>query len=260
MELSCAFPFRPDLPEIAKEAESLGYERLWVYDSPALFGDIWMALTLCATSTSRIGLGTGVLVPSLRHPMVNAAAVASLEQLAPGRVVVGVGTGFTGRYVLGQPPMTWAATETYLEQFIGLLRGETVEVDGAPVRMMHPEGFAADRPLSTPVLVGANGPKGLAVAERVGADGVISIFGAQPGWDRCTLLMYGTVLGTASPSSRSASWTPPAPAQRSCSTACTRRTRPCSTPSRAAPSGAPRSRRSRSGSGTCTPTSSTSSR
>ena len=194
MELSCAFPFRPDLPEIAREAEALGYERMWVYDSPALFGDIWMALALCATSTSRIGLGTGVLVPSLRHPMVNAAAVASLEQLAPGRVVVGVGTGFTGRYVLGQPPMTWKATETYLEQFIGLLRGETVEVDGAPVRMMHPDGFVAPRPLSSPILVGANGPKGLAVAERVGADGVVSIFGAQPGWDRCTLLMYGTVL------------------------------------------------------------------
>jgi len=194
MELSCAFPPRPDLPELVQVAEELGYTRAWVYDSPALFGDVWMALARCADATETIGLGPAVLVPSLRHPMVNAAAVATLEQLAPGRTAVALGTGFTGRFVLGQKPMTWAATETYLRQFIGLLRGETVEVDGAPVKMIHPEGYVADRPVSTPILVGANGPKGLAVAESVGADGVVSIFGGQPGWDWCGLFAYGTVL------------------------------------------------------------------
>lgn len=194
MELSCAFPPRPDLPELVRVAEDLGYTRAWVYDSPALFGDVWMALARCADATSTIGLGPAVLVPSLRHPMVNAAAVATLEQLAPGRTAVALGTGFTGRFVLGQRPMTWAATETYLRQFIGLLRGETVEVDGAPVKMIHPDGYVAARPVSTPILVGANGPKGLAVAEAVGADGVVSIFGGIPGWDWCSLLAYGTVL------------------------------------------------------------------
>jgi 5,10-methylenetetrahydromethanopterin reductase len=194
MELSCAFPPRPDLPELVRLAEELGYARAWVYDSPALFGDVWMALARCADATETIGLGPAVLVPSLRHPMVNAAAVATLEQLAPGRTAVALGTGFTGRFVLGQKPMTWAATETYLRQFIGLLRGETVEVDGAPVKMIHPQGYVADRPVRTPILIGANGPKGLAVAESVGADGVVSIFGAQPGWDTCGLFAYGTVL------------------------------------------------------------------
>jgi len=194
MELSCAFPPRPDLPELVRVAEDLGYTRAWVYDSPALFGDVWMALARCADATERIGLGPAVLVPSLRHPMVNAAAVATLEQLAPGRTAVALGTGFTGRFVLGQKPMTWAATETYLRQFIGLLHGDTVEVDGAPVKMIHPDGYVADRPVRTPILIGANGPKGLAIAEDLGADGVVSIFGAQPGWDWCSLLAYGTVL------------------------------------------------------------------
>ena len=194
MELSCAFAPRPDLPELAVLAEELGYTRLWVYDSPALFGDCWMSLARCADVTETIGLGPAVLVPSLRHPMVNASAIATLEQLAPGRAAAALGTGFTGRFVMGQKPMTWAATETYLRQLIGLLRGETVEIDGAPARMIHPDGYVADRPISTPILVGANGPKGLAVAQDVGADGVVSIFGAQPGWEWSALFAYGTLL------------------------------------------------------------------
>ena len=194
MELSCAFAPRPDLPELAVLAEELGYARLWVYDSPALFGDCWMSLARCADVTVTIGLGPAVLVPSLRHPMVNASAIATLEQLAPGRAAAALGTGFTGRFVMGQQPMTWAATETYLRQLIGLLRGETVEIDGAPARMIHPDGYVADRPISTPILVGANGPKGLAVAQDVGADGVVSIFGAQPGWEWSALFAYGTLL------------------------------------------------------------------
>lgn len=194
MELSCAFAPRPDLPDLVRRAEELGYRRAWVYDSPALFGDCWMALARCADATSTIGLGPAVLVPSLRHVMVNAAAIADLERLAPGRTAAAIGTGFTGRFVLGRKPMTWAATERYLRQLTGLLRGETVEVDGAPVRMIHPDGYVADRPVPTPILVGANGPKGLAVARDVGAAGVVSIFGGQPGWDWCSLFAYGTVL------------------------------------------------------------------
>lgn len=199
MEPSCAFPPRPDLTDLVRHAEELGYRRAWIFDSPALYGDCWMALARCADATSRIGLGPAVLVPSLRHVMVNAAAIADLERTAPGRVSVAVGTGFTGRFVLGQRPMTWAATERYLRQLVGLLRGETVEVDGTPVRMIHPHGYVADRPVPTPILVGANGPKGLAVARDVGADGVVSIFGAQPGWDRCALFAYGTVLDDDEP-------------------------------------------------------------
>jgi 5,10-methylenetetrahydromethanopterin reductase len=194
VELSCAFAPRPDLPDLVRRAEQLGYRRAWVYDSPALFGDCWMALARCADATATIGLGPAVLVPSLRHVMVNAAAIADLERLAPGRTAAAIGTGFTGRFVLGQKPMTWAATERYLRQLTGLLRGDTVEVDGAPVRMIHPDGYVADRPVPTPILVGANGPKGLAVARDVGAAGVVSIFGGQPGWDWCSLFAYGTVL------------------------------------------------------------------
>jgi 5,10-methylenetetrahydromethanopterin reductase len=68
-------------------AEELGYQRAWLYDSPAVYPDVWMVLSRCAERTSRIGLGPGVLVPSLRHPMVNAAAIAELVGQAPGPAV-----------------------------------------------------------------------------------------------------------------------------------------------------------------------------
>jgi 5,10-methylenetetrahydromethanopterin reductase len=194
VELSCAFPPGPDVVDHVLLAEELGYERAWVYDSPGLYGDVWVQLALCARATNRIGLGPGVLVPSLRHPIVNAAAAAQLAQLAPGRTVLGIGTGFTGRYVLGQPPLTWAETEEYVGQLMALMRGDAVDVDGAPVKLVHPPGHTADRPLDVPVILGANGPKGLAAAARLGVDGIVSIFGGQPGWARSTLLMYGTVL------------------------------------------------------------------
>ena len=97
MEISCAFPTTLQSHEHIALAEELGYERAWLYDTPQQSPDVWMMLALAAERTERIGLGPGVLVPTLRHPMVNAAATAALAALAPGRVVVGFGTGFTGR-------------------------------------------------------------------------------------------------------------------------------------------------------------------
>lgn len=102
MRISCAFATSSDTPRHAQLAEELGYERAWLYDSPAVYPDVWMILSRCAERTSRLGLGPGVLVPSLRHPMVNAAAIAELVQQAPGRVAVAIGAGFSGRLALDE--------------------------------------------------------------------------------------------------------------------------------------------------------------
>src|SRR5260370_24392231 len=104
MDISCAFATSSGTPTHVKLAETLGYKRAWLYDSPALYPDVWMVLSRCAERTSRIGLGPGVLVPSLRHPMVNAAAIAELVHEAPRRVAVAIGAGFPGPLPLRQPP------------------------------------------------------------------------------------------------------------------------------------------------------------
>ena len=193
VQISCAFPPGPDVVAHARLAEELGYERVWLYDSPALYPDVWVSLARIAESTERIGLGPAVLVPSLRHPLTQATAIATLEGLAPGRTVVAIGTGFTGRMTLGQRPLPWADTRTYIATVKGLLAGEAMVVDGAIVKMIAPEGYLPERPVRVPIVVAANGPKGLAVARELG-DGVMSIFGSYPEFEWCSLLAFGTVL------------------------------------------------------------------
>ncbi len=195
LAISAAFAPGHDTPDLVALAEDLGYARAWLYDSPALYHDVWMTLALAAARTSRIGLGPAVLVPSLRHPMVNAAAIATLEDLAPGRVAVAVGAGFTGRHVLGQRPMQWAHVRKYIVVLRALLRGEEAEWEGATIRMIHPSGFGAPRPIAVPILVGADGPRGAAVAAEV-ADGTFAAGrpnrAATGEWTG--LLQFGTVL------------------------------------------------------------------
>lgn len=193
MELSLSMPPGPRVVEHARLAESLGYARLWLYDSPLLYGDVWVALARVTEATTTLGVGPGVLVPGLRHVATTAGAIATLEGLAPGRVAVAVGTGFTARRLLGKRPVAWKQVEDFLRALRGLLRGETIELDGQPVRMLHPEGYAPRRPIATPILVAANGPKGCAIARELG-DGVMT-FGEPPaGIAWSALVQSGTVL------------------------------------------------------------------
>jgi 5,10-methylenetetrahydromethanopterin reductase len=193
LQISCAFPPGPHTVDHIVEAERLGYERAWLFDSPALYGDIWVIAALAAQRTTRIALGPAVLVPNLRHPLTQASAIATLEQLAPGRVVVAIGTGFTGRMAMGHKALTWAWTRRYVEQLRALLRGEKVEIDGAVAQMLHGPEFAPPRPIATPIVIAANGPKGMAVARALG-DGVMMIGGGDPAFDWCSVLAFGTVL------------------------------------------------------------------
>jgi 5,10-methylenetetrahydromethanopterin reductase len=196
MEISCAFPTTLESHEHIALAEELGYERAWLYDTPQQSPDVWMMLALAAQRTERIGLGPGVLVPSLRHPMVNAAATAALAALAPGRVVVAFGTGFTGRRAMGYRAIPWAYMDRYIRAYRGLLRGETVEWEGARMRMLHPDGHAAPRPVDVPIIVGALGPKGAAVARELGDGLYITLampeFAKEFAW--VSFLFWGTVL------------------------------------------------------------------
>ncbi len=192
--LACSFPPSKDLPRWAAQAEVLGYERVWVYDSPALYGDVWVAVARVAEATDRIGVATGVAVGFLRHVMVTASAIATIEDLAPGRLTFAVGTGFTGARAMGRKAMKWADLAEYIAQLRALLHGDAVEVDGARCRMIHSPGYAPPRPIDVPLLLAPMGPKGFAYAREL-ADGVI--VASPPGtdeWDPCALLCSGTVL------------------------------------------------------------------
>src|SRR5258707_15590344 len=101
-----------------------------------------MMLALAAKRTTTIGLGPGVLVPTMRHPMVNASATAALAALAHGRVAVAFGTGFAGARALGAAPASWSYLRDYVHTFRGLLSGARVTWQGTRIQMMHPDGHA----------------------------------------------------------------------------------------------------------------------
>jgi 5,10-methylenetetrahydromethanopterin reductase len=198
LTLSCSLATSPGSPKHARIAETLGYARAFMYDSPAVYPDVWVQLCRAAERTDRIGLGPAVLVPSNRHPMTNAAAIGTLAGVAGAeRVVVAIGSGYTARLTVGQKPLSWVRVAEYIRTIRALLRGEIVEWQGASIQMMHSPGQLPSRPIEIPILVAAEGPKGFAVARELG-DGV---FCATPTTEfpwRVTSA-FGTVLEDGEP-------------------------------------------------------------
>lgn len=192
LEISVAFAPALETPEHIVRAEQLGFARAWCYDGPAIWADVWMTLARAADRTKRIGLGTAVLVPSYRHVMATAAAIATLAGQAPGRVVAGVGVGH-GNKMMGGGATSWKETARHIKTLRGLLDGEDVDIDGKLAHMLHSEGFVARRPIDVPILVAAQGPKGLEVARAL-ADGVITAVTPNAGFEWSSVLLMGTVL------------------------------------------------------------------
>jgi alkanesulfonate monooxygenase SsuD/methylene tetrahydromethanopterin reductase-like flavin-dependent oxidoreductase (luciferase family) len=118
---------RPGVEDIAARAEDLGFTSFWVYDTPMVNGDPFVALALCAKATSVIKLGIGVTSPALRSVPAAAAAVSSLNAIAPGRVICGVGTGNTARRTLGMLPTTMAQLEAFTRALQDLTAGRATE-------------------------------------------------------------------------------------------------------------------------------------
>jgi 5,10-methylenetetrahydromethanopterin reductase len=201
MKISAQFATSLHSPEHVATAEQLGYDRAWLFDTPHESPDVWMMLALAAERTTTIGLGPGVLVPTLRHPMVNASAAAALVALAPGRVAIAFGTGFAGARALGSAAASWSYLRDYVAAFRALLGGATVNWQGARMRMMHPPGHAPARPIDVPILISALGPKGLAVAAEL-ADGLFTVSGQTrfaSRFDWAALAVHGTVLADGEP-------------------------------------------------------------
>lgn len=167
-------------------AEQLGFDHAWTYDHlswRSLADQPWHAtiptLTAAALVTNTIRLGTFVASPNFRHPVPFAKEVATVDEISGGRMLLGVGSGGTGfdAFVLGQPEYTPRQRhERYVEFVAGLdelLRFETPGSGGISfsgewytARNARMVGEPAQRP-RVPLILAANGPKGLAlVAER----------------------------------------------------------------------------------------------
>jgi 5,10-methylenetetrahydromethanopterin reductase len=156
-------------------ADDTGIHTIALPDSPALTREIYVASTLAAAATSRTRIMMGVTNPVSRDPSVTAAAVATLNEVAPGRVALGIGTGDSALWGVGAKPAKLATLRSYIVAVQQLLRGETATFDGRSFTMR----WADWSPVHIPIVVAVAGPKTLRMAVEV-ADGMLLSMGFGP--------------------------------------------------------------------------------
>jgi 5,10-methylenetetrahydromethanopterin reductase len=157
-------------------AEALGYDSVWVADSQMMFSDVYAVLALAARATSRLRIGPGTAICGTRIPPVQAAAMATLNRIAPGRVFLGIGTGNTAMRTMGQRPMKMAAFAEYLRVLRALLDGEvtqyTFDGQSRPIKMLMHETRYMNLLPRIPLYVSGFGPRAMALAGQHG-DGLV---------------------------------------------------------------------------------------
>jgi 5,10-methylenetetrahydromethanopterin reductase len=162
-----------DVAACARAAEDAGFDVAWIGDSQLLARDVWAAMALTADRTERIRIGSCVTTFEVRHPTVTASAAATIEEMAPGRVILGVGTGDSAVKTLGMKPTRLAAMRENITLVRELVSGGTAQFGDRRVRLRAAPGH------DMPVYIAATGPKALAMAGEV-ADGVIILSGVAP--------------------------------------------------------------------------------
>jgi 5,10-methylenetetrahydromethanopterin reductase len=185
MRFAIAVPTAADSWRVVRRAEELGFSRAWFFDTQLLNADPFVAMAAAAIKTTTIRLATGVLIPSNRLPAVAANAFASLNKLAPGRIDIGVGTGFTGRRTMGLGAIRLADLEEYVRVVTALLREETVEteIEGQrrAIRLLNPELSLINTRDPIPLYLAAQGPRGRALTARLGAGWINATGNADAG-------------------------------------------------------------------------------
>jgi len=168
-----------DLPhgqvlDFARRADALGYGELWVVEDLGFRGGVGQAAAVLA-ATSRIRVGIGVLPAAARNPVFAAMEIATLAQLFPGRVDVGIGHGMPGwmRSAGAWSPTPLRVLEEHLSTVRALVRGDEVDVPDAVTPVVGVRLDAAAVPEVQPLfLAGVRGPRSLALAGRI-ADGTV---------------------------------------------------------------------------------------
>lgn len=194
-----------DILETARRAEELGFDSVWFFDhlftpsdldsrypysrdgSYALsaddpFFDPLGLFGVLAGATERINLASGVLIPAYRHPIVLGKALATIENLAPGRVVLGVGTGWMREEfdALGVHfERRGARLDEYIEALRTIWSGEQASFDGE-FYSWPKAGFLPAPTAPIPIIVGGHSDAAVRRAARLG-DGWAGVTGKGQG-------------------------------------------------------------------------------
>jgi 5,10-methylenetetrahydromethanopterin reductase len=155
-----------EMPAIARAAERAGFDTLRLGDMQSTSRELYCALTLVAEHTSTLKFGPGVTNPVTRHPSVVASALASLQELSEGRVVLGIGPGDSAVHNSGVAPATLSELEEYVATVRSLHARGRATHHGATVAL---EWWSGE---PVPIIISAHGPRSLRLAGRI-ADGVV---------------------------------------------------------------------------------------
>jgi len=154
---------------LTHQAESVGFQHGWIFDSHVIWMEPFPLLTLMAANTKKMHLGTCVTNPAVRDVTVASSLFATLNVASHGRMQMGIGRGDSSRRVLGKKPTTLETLEEFVKTFRELNAGRAIEHEGVNARF--PWATAG----VPPVWVAGYGPKALRTAGRI-ADGVILQF------------------------------------------------------------------------------------
>ena len=155
-----------------RRAETLGWDAALQPDSQLRRRDTYVLLAAAAKATERITLGPLLANPVNRHPSVTAGSIATIDELAPGRTILGWGVGDTAVRLAGLRPARVKELEAGTRLMRALLDGESVDVGAEqPARLPHHR--------AVPIWIAAGGPRTLRMAGGV-ADGVFIRVGTHP--------------------------------------------------------------------------------
>src|SRR5262245_50554701 len=120
-----------EMIDLARVAEEIGMESLWMSDH-VCFRDSLTTATALLASTRRIKVAPAPMSPYSRHPIVSAMSIASMEEFAPGRVIAGPGTGNAAALKEAgiASPHPLQTMREYVEILRSFLKGETVNYQG----------------------------------------------------------------------------------------------------------------------------------
>ena len=168
-----------EIVELAVRAESLGFDRCWVYDEGLATRDVHVTMAAIGAATTMLQIGPGITNPYTRHPAQTASAVASLDEMTGGRAFLGIGAG--GSLTLDPIGISrlrpLAAVRDSIEVSRKLFAGSTVDHRGPTVSLSSARmGYGR---AEIEIWLAGRGPKMLALGGEI-ADGVMLDFIYKP--------------------------------------------------------------------------------
>jgi 5,10-methylenetetrahydromethanopterin reductase len=186
MYLQDAHPIR-DAIRFTQYAEERGFHSVWQAES-RLVREATVPMSAFLASTERIKVGSGVVSSWTRNPALLASTFSTLDDLAPGRVILGIGAwwdplarkvGIDRARPLRQMREVVEACRALLNDETVTMDGEFVHLDGVELDYVHQER----RPKDVPIYIGATGPKMLELTGEIG-DGVVLNYLVSPEYNR----------------------------------------------------------------------------